>query len=272
VTFLRCWLFGLQSGRQYPKDGCRPDCSSRTGRPHTQKAVRSAFTLVELLTVIAIIAILATLLSSGLASAKKASQRARCTSNLRQISVGFHLYLDDYDKRPLRLTALFDHGQLPARDVFLCPSDRYGGWADRIQSQVGSDTLDNSWAESGSTSKTAQPPIAPVRLSYLHPLGWDDDSWQQLSKKGSQAGIAACQLHGLGRPNPDFPSLHDFQGLVLRAQWDGAVVKRQVFWDNNVMAGSDIRNHETFAPPPAMATEDKPWQLFSDEPIQAPTP
>jgi prepilin-type N-terminal cleavage/methylation domain-containing protein len=231
-----------------------------------------AFTLVELLTVIAVIAMLATLLSSALGSAKKASQRTRCTSNLRQISLGFHLYLDDFEKRPSRLTTLYDQGQLRAREVFLCPSDRYGGWGDRVQSELFSEPTEISINAPSSQAKPTQAPIDPVRLSYLHPLGWDDDSWQQLSKKGSQAGIAACQLHGLGRPDPDFPSIRDFQGLVLRAQWDGAVVKRQVFWDSNLMAGTGTRNQDTFAPPPAMAAQDKPWQFFSDDPIPATTP
>lgn len=56
---------------------------------------KRAFTLTELLVVIAIIAILAVLLFPSLSAAKAKAQRATCLSNLRQISVGIRLYLDD---------------------------------------------------------------------------------------------------------------------------------------------------------------------------------
>jgi len=55
-----------------------------------------AFTLIELLVVIAVIAILAALLLPALSRAKSAADAAVCKNNLRQISIGLHLYLDDF--------------------------------------------------------------------------------------------------------------------------------------------------------------------------------
>jgi len=56
------------------------------------------FTLIELLVVIAIIAILAAILFPVFAQARAKARQASCTSNVKQLSLGFMMYVQDYDE------------------------------------------------------------------------------------------------------------------------------------------------------------------------------
>jgi prepilin-type N-terminal cleavage/methylation domain-containing protein/prepilin-type processing-associated H-X9-DG protein len=59
------------------------------------RASHCGFTLIELLVVIAIIAILAGLLLPALAKAKASGQSTACLSNLKQLQVGYLIYVTD---------------------------------------------------------------------------------------------------------------------------------------------------------------------------------
>lgn len=59
---------------------------------------KQAFTLIELLVVIAIIAVLAAILFPVFASAREKARQTSCASNLRQLSLGFLQYVQDYDE------------------------------------------------------------------------------------------------------------------------------------------------------------------------------
>jgi prepilin-type N-terminal cleavage/methylation domain-containing protein/prepilin-type processing-associated H-X9-DG protein len=59
----------------------------------------NGFTLIELLVVIAIIAILAAILFPVFAQARESARTASCLSNVKQISLGIMMYVQDYDEK-----------------------------------------------------------------------------------------------------------------------------------------------------------------------------
>lgn len=64
-----------------------------------EPASKTAFTLVELLVVLAIIGVLATLGLSVATAAMQKSKATKCLSSLRQISVAVRVYVGDHDGR-----------------------------------------------------------------------------------------------------------------------------------------------------------------------------
>ncbi len=67
-------------------------------RPHLDKRRDSAFTLIELLVVIAIIAILAAILFPVFARAREKARQANCISNVKQLTLGMLMYVQDNDE------------------------------------------------------------------------------------------------------------------------------------------------------------------------------
>jgi prepilin-type N-terminal cleavage/methylation domain-containing protein/prepilin-type processing-associated H-X9-DG protein len=62
------------------------------------RSVNRAFTLIELLVVIAIIAILAAILFPVFAQAREKARAISCLSNIKQVTLSFQMYLQDYDE------------------------------------------------------------------------------------------------------------------------------------------------------------------------------
>jgi prepilin-type N-terminal cleavage/methylation domain-containing protein len=107
-------------------------------------SARRAFTLVELLVVIAVIAILSALLLPVMAGVRGKARRTTCLNNLRQINLGLRMYCDDAnDTSPAVADADFwseswssyralmkgyvgVNGPSSPRDkLFACPSDTF---------------------------------------------------------------------------------------------------------------------------------------------------
>jgi len=95
-----------------------------------------AFTLMELLVVVAIIAILAAMLFPALQKSRAQGRTASCISNLRQIGMAVQMYVNDsHGRMPLLQNRASTNDPLPALDtelvsqvrdnkqVFACPAD-----------------------------------------------------------------------------------------------------------------------------------------------------
>ena len=90
---------------------------------------RRAFTLVELLVVIAVIALLAAMLLPALSKARQSGRRTACMSNLRQLSVALSIYASENEgdfpianrtnRWPSQLYRHYEN-----LDVLRCPTDR----------------------------------------------------------------------------------------------------------------------------------------------------
>ena len=102
--------------------------------------MKRGFTLIEMLVVIAIIALLAALLLPTLSRAKHVAQRTVCISNVRQINLAVHMYADDHRDALRAITnheaiwVSYKESVLPylARtsgqtndQLFVCPADNF---------------------------------------------------------------------------------------------------------------------------------------------------
>jgi prepilin-type N-terminal cleavage/methylation domain-containing protein/prepilin-type processing-associated H-X9-DG protein len=103
---------------------------------------RRAFTLIELLVVIGIIAIIAAILFPVFAQARERARQVGCLSNMRQLSTGLQMYIQDWDETFVPSTNYAAAETAPERiwpsalspylrntGILTCPSSAVRGYA-----------------------------------------------------------------------------------------------------------------------------------------------
>lgn len=95
-----------------------------------QQKNKKAFTLVEILVVVAIIAILAGILFPVFARAREGARRSSCQSNLKQLGLGVAQYVQDYNNKYPVLEDSGDGGMFSTGTPLALSNKKT--WADRI--------------------------------------------------------------------------------------------------------------------------------------------
>ena len=99
-----------------------------------------AFSLIELLAVIAVIAVLLSLLLPALLRAQSRARQAGCIHNMHQLGLGLNQFMADYHVYPMSINADFRKGGYP---------EHYSDWIDALEYEGLSASKNNRFYESG---------------------------------------------------------------------------------------------------------------------------
>ncbi|MDD3127381.1 MAG: type II secretion system protein [Candidatus Izemoplasmatales bacterium] len=123
------------------------------GRLSSRNVMRFRFTLIELLSVIGIIAMLAAMLLPALKKTQEKARQIQCSNNLKQVSLAISMYVGDYD------------GYIPWCEM---TGDWHNWWPYPINSYLTSKTI--GFAKGGSPSLVC--PSGPDELDAYFKMNY----------------------------------------------------------------------------------------------------
>jgi prepilin-type N-terminal cleavage/methylation domain-containing protein len=173
------------------------------------RTTRRGFTFIELLCVIAVIAVLAAILFPVFAQARERARTASCASSLQQIAIAMHLYAEEYNGR---LPPEDDHF-LPIMPfvknyaIFRCPSDPTPFKRELVRTPP---------FEVAGTGMPSPGSWSPLETSYVYRGGLRNDDWGDIPLAGERLE----ERHG---SPPDFESLFPHSRGANRVHLDGSV-------------------------------------------------
>jgi len=159
-----------------------PPATRHTRRPPTMRQTRRAsqgFTLTELLTTVAIVAVLMALLLPVLQSVRRRAGEMTCASNLHQLHLGLEMYLQDHDE--VFPVSYVEHPDgcgsswrealgpyLRDRSVLTCPASEYrGAKLEELPVGLQATYALNAWLSVPDRTASGGPPAQPLSLACV---------------------------------------------------------------------------------------------------------
>ena len=163
-------------------------------KPHN----KTAFTLIELFVVIAIIAILAAILFPVFARARENARRSSCQSNLKQIGLGLAQYVQGYDEKlpygawsqssGVNITwRAATYPYTKSTQVFACPSNTRNNLNTDWDTTTGFGRFPISYAANGQDFGTG---------NDFMPFAWEDSSTNVAKIDNVATTVAVVEVSG----------------------------------------------------------------------------
>jgi prepilin-type N-terminal cleavage/methylation domain-containing protein/prepilin-type processing-associated H-X9-DG protein len=227
---------------------------------------KNAFTLIEVLVVVAVIGILCVLLLPVLSQTKAAAKRTMCLNNLRQVNLGTRMYCDDSnDLTPGRVPGATNspgvaykelmkgyvglHGKSSERDrLFACPADVF--YYDWIKGYVAASRHDQARSDYSSyVFNSFNLAVLPTN-AMSKPIQWPGVGGMRLSSiKHPARTILIAEApayfpYSWHEPKPYEPGgvqprgialFNDARNVISFA--DGHVAYAKIYWGNIITNG-----------------------------------